>query len=137
MRLCHLIEKQEELFQFPLTSHQLFEASQFVIGSHEDIAAEMIIVEAIDKFQYVLAVEKSHVFCLFFNAVEVESIDHDRFYRVYLTIFNAFAFLHLAETSPSYQLPCDELFVLETSGNFTCRKVAIGHVQVAGVHHLK
>ena len=80
----------------------------------------MIIIEAIDKFEYVFAVEKSHIFCLLFDVVEVESIDHDRFYGIYLTIFNAFAFLNLAEAAPAYQLPRDKLFLFEANWKFAC-----------------
>lgn len=82
MCLSHLIEEQQKLIKLPFFVHLVLKTAQFVERSDQHIRSKSFIIETIDKFQDVLRVQHPHVSCLLFYSIEIQPIDHDRFYRV-------------------------------------------------------
>lgn len=77
MRLRHLIEEQQKFVKLPFFVHLMLKTAQFVVRSDQDIRPKSFIIETINKFQDVLRVEHSHVFCLLFYGIKIQLIDHD------------------------------------------------------------
>ena len=73
----HLVEEEEEGIEGPLLVvhvfvDEVFEASVFVVGGDEYIAADVGVIEAVIKFQNILGLCFDHVAGLFLDGIQVE-----------------------------------------------------------------
>ena len=75
MRNSHLIEKQYQLVQVPISIHELLEASVLVVGCDEYIASKIFIIEAIEDFQLDTK-SLSRDICLYLLSITKETVTH-------------------------------------------------------------